>query len=284
MAISFRPLRANSVERYRVAASQTIAVGDPVVMNASGLVQVASATSVKLLGVAAEAIVTTGSVDAEDTIGVFNDPSAHFIVKAGSVTTAQQAKVGDLIDISGSTGAFLANFAAQATGVLEVLAIGSFYDPLQDGATGSKWTDGKDLVVKIAKHALAVEPGTIESAVVPLSLTANGTYATYWSAPVGARVVGVGLVSPTAFASAGGTVLLNVKKTSSAGNTMLNAATFDLETLVADTFTGLTLTATEADLTLAANGLVYVSVVSNNADATGPAESAARLFVRYIAA
>ena len=284
MAISFRPLRANSVERYRVAASQTIAVGDPVVMNASGLVEVGAATSTKLLGVAAEAITTTGSVDAEDTIGVFNDPSAHFIVKAASSTTGQQAKVGDLIDVSGSTGAFLANFSAQATGVLEVLAIGSFYDPLQDGTSGFKWTDGKDLVVKIAKHSLAVEAGAIESVVVPLSLTANGTYATYWAAPVGARVVSAGIVTPTVFASTGGTVLLYVNKGSSGGNTMQSAASLDLEGVSANAYTALTLTSTEADLTLAANGLVYVSVVSNNADATGPAESAARLFIRYIAA
>lgn len=284
MAISFRPLRANCVERYRVAASQTIAVGDPVVMNASGLVVVASATSTKLLGVAAEAITTTGSVDATTVIGVFNDPDAHFIVKAASSTTAQQAKVGDLIDISGSTGVFLANFAAQATGVLEVLAIGAFYDPLQDGTTGYAWTDGKDLVVKIAKHELAVEPGSIEEAVVPVSLTANDTYATYWAAPVGSRMVSVALVTPTVFASTLGTVLLNVKKGSSGGNTVLSAATFDLKTLVADTYTAMALTATEADLTLAANGLVYVSVVSNNADATGPAAGAARLFIRYIAA
>lgn len=51
---------------------------------------------------------------------------------------------------------------------------------------------------------------------------------------------------------AGGTDTLAVKKASSAGNTMLSASTYDMTSLVANTATSMTLTATAADLTLTA--------------------------------
>jgi hypothetical protein len=155
MAISFRPLRCDSVQRYRVAASQTIAVGDPVVMNSSGLVTVGAAASAQLLGVAAEAITTGGSVDAEDTIGVFDDPNALFIARGDAATTGQQALIGDEVDLVGSTGAFFVDIGASATDVFVVRAIGAFYDPLLTGSSGFNWTTGKEIVVQINKHTLA---------------------------------------------------------------------------------------------------------------------------------
>lgn len=155
MAISFRPLRCDSVQRYRVAASQTIAVGDPVVMNASGLVEVGAAASTQLLGVAAEAITTGGSVTATDTIGVFDDPKALFIAKGDAATTGQQALIGDEVDLVGSTGAFFVDIGASATDVFVVRAIGAFYDPLLDGTAGYKWQAGTEIVVQINKHTLA---------------------------------------------------------------------------------------------------------------------------------
>lgn len=116
---------------------------------------------------------------------------------------------------------------------------------------------------------------------VPISLTANGTWATYAEIPKAATVTAISLTTPTVFASTGGTVLLTVKKTSSGGNTMLNAATYDLELASANARTAMTLTATGADLGIAALGLIYIAIVSNNADATGPAESAAQLTIAY---
>jgi hypothetical protein len=55
------------------------------------------------------------------------------------------------------------------------------------------------------------------------------------------------------------------------GNTMLNAATFDLNTLVADTPTPLTLTSTEADLTFNTDDKWLFSIASDDTgmDATG---------------
>lgn len=117
---------------------------------------------------------------------------------------------------------------------------------------------------------------------VPLKLTANGTWATYAVAPkYGATVTAIAVVTPTVFASTGGTVLLSAKKDSSSGNTLFNAATKDLETVTANTLTSLTLTATTADLAFTGNQLIYLSVVSNNADATGPADGGACLVITY---
>lgn len=116
---------------------------------------------------------------------------------------------------------------------------------------------------------------------VPLSLTANGTWATYTALPLAATITSIKLVTPTVFASTGGTVLLTCKKTSSGGNTILSAATYDLETASADTSNAITLTSTGADKAIAAGGLIYIAVVSNNEDATGPAESAGALIINY---
>lgn len=55
------------------------------------------------------------------------------------------------------------------------------------------------------------------------------------------------------------------------GNTMLNAANFSMNTLVADTVTALTLTGTSADLAFSTDDRWTVSLASNDAglDATG---------------
>lgn len=116
---------------------------------------------------------------------------------------------------------------------------------------------------------------------VPISLTANSTYATYVEIPEGGTVSSIALMSPTVFAT--GTITLAVKKTNSAGNTMLSAATYDLTGLSANARTAMTLTSTGADLAISANGTVYIAVVSNNGSATGPAAGAAFLTVTYLA-
>lgn len=116
---------------------------------------------------------------------------------------------------------------------------------------------------------------------VPLKLTANGTWATYTAVPTACTVTAIKVITPTQWSSAGGGVTLAVKKTNSSGNTMLTAATYNLETPAVDTLTNLTLTATSADLGLAANGTIYIAVVSDNADATGPADGAGVLLINY---
>lgn len=117
---------------------------------------------------------------------------------------------------------------------------------------------------------------------VPLAFTANSTWATHVELPEGGTVTAMALVTPTVYAT--GTHVFTVKKGSSAGNTMLNAASFDATTLVANTRLALTPTATAADLVIAANGLIHIAHVSNNGSATGPAAAAAILTITYVVA
>lgn len=117
---------------------------------------------------------------------------------------------------------------------------------------------------------------------VPVKLTANGTWATFAVAPqYGATITGIAVVTPTAFASAGGTVLLSAKKGSSSGNTLFSTATKDLESVGTNTLASLALTSTAADLVFTGNQLIYLAVASNNADATGPADGAACVVITF---
>ena len=80
------------------------------------------------------------------------------------------------------------------------------------------------------------------------------------------EVIGIKLVAETQPDSSTGTYLLTV---AAAGNNLLAVANFDLETLVADTPQTPALTATAADLILAADALVTFTLTSNNLDLTG---------------
>lgn len=136
-------------------------------------------------------------------------------------------------------------------------------------------------VASVTTHTSQIALLQVNTLRIPLTLTANGTWATYAAVPGAATITSIKLITPTVFASTGGTVLLTCKKTSSGGNTILTAATYDLEAAGADTSVGLTLTATGADKAVAANGLIYIAVVSNNADATGPDAAAGCLHINY---
>lgn len=142
--------------------------------------------------------------------------------------------------------------------------------------TGS--LDSRATTLESRATALEARKGSIR---VPVSLVANGTFDTYASLPQAATVTSVKVLTPDVFASAAGTVLLTVKKTNSAGNTILSAATYDLETASADVSNNVSLTATGADKQIAADGLIYFAIVSNNADATGPVDAAGCVVVNY---
>jgi len=83
--------------------------------------------------------------------------------------------------------------------------------------------------------------------------------------PVGVRLAGFEVyIDVVNTVGASTLVLTNVGTT----NTMLSAASFDLTGLAADTMTTMTL-ATEADLRLAANGLMKIGVTSSDAGYDG---------------
>lgn len=126
----FRPVRTDSgqsaVVFYPVAASQTIAKGDAVIL-ASGLVQIAVATSPQLLGVAASLKVTTGSVDRTDRIAVHVAiPGQVFEGQVSGDSTA--ALVGTTADIEGATGVMEVNENASVEDVVNIVGLKSDED------------------------------------------------------------------------------------------------------------------------------------------------------------
>jgi len=116
-----------AVIHFPVAASQTIAKGDAVIL-ASGLVQIAVATSPQLLGIADAAITTSGSVDRDDTVAVVVAlPGIVFEGQCSGDSTA--ALVGTACDIEGATGVMEVNENATTEDVIQVVGLRSDEDP-----------------------------------------------------------------------------------------------------------------------------------------------------------
>ncbi len=127
----FTPIRSDSgqsaVVWYPVAASMTIAKGDMLIL-ASGLVEIAVATSPALLGVAATAIVTGGSVTRADKVGVYVGTAGQVFegqCSGDSVATS----VGAQADIEGATGAMEVNENASVEDVICIVGLRSDEDP-----------------------------------------------------------------------------------------------------------------------------------------------------------
>lgn len=150
MAQSFVPVAATNhmrVNPYKVNTGATIAVGDPVELNASGMVICGTATSATLVGVAAEACT---SAAAGTVIGVYDDPKQVYKAKCDNVAELLQATIGDTVDLIGSTGAFYVNLGASDVDVLRVVNIGQNVDPLLTGTF--PFNAGTEIFVEIALH------------------------------------------------------------------------------------------------------------------------------------
>lgn len=120
------------IQRYYLAASQTIDVGDPVVLNSSGYVELATAATTSLLGICAEKVTASTLGQA---VAVFDDPDLEFEILADNSAQALQTVVAETHDLIVTGGVFYANLDATTTNVLKVLAINTNFDPLLDGAT-----------------------------------------------------------------------------------------------------------------------------------------------------
>ncbi len=97
------------------------------------------------------------------------------------------------------------------------------------------------------------------------SLVANATNTSTVVFPDGAVVTGIRLLTPVLFTTGAITVAIQ----NAAGTTILNAATFDLTGVSANTLTTLILTGTPADLIFAPNSFAKISIASDDAGATG---------------
>lgn len=116
----------NAVIHFPVAASQTIAKGDMVIL-ASGLVQIGLATSPLLLGVADASITTGGSVTRADTVPVTVAlPGIIFEGQCSGDSTA--GLVGTACDIEGATGGMEVNENATTEDVIQVVGLRSDED------------------------------------------------------------------------------------------------------------------------------------------------------------
>lgn len=150
------------IRRYYLAASQTINPGDPVILNASGLVEIGTAATATHLGICAEKVVSSS---AGDPVGVFDDPDLEFEIKADTANQAVRTEVGDTCDLAVSGDVFYANLDAVVTNVLLVTAVNVDFDPLLDGTaiTGSTlagnftppWNNTAKIRCKFALHQLA---------------------------------------------------------------------------------------------------------------------------------
>lgn len=112
------------VKYFPVAASQTIAAGDAVIL-VSGLIQIAVAGSASLLGVARDLVVTTGTVNrVDDVVAVYVADSDT--VFEGQVSGDSDATVvGETHDIEGATGVMEINENATATNVVRIVGLRS---------------------------------------------------------------------------------------------------------------------------------------------------------------
>ena len=116
----FRPFKENhKIEWYNAAASQTIAKGDAVILNANGDSNIGLSNSAALLGVAAGPVTTTAG-DEQTLFPVWVAEYDSMFVGQCSGTYALTLR-GDMVDIEGATGAMMVNENASSTKVLQLI-------------------------------------------------------------------------------------------------------------------------------------------------------------------
>src|SRR3989339_637673 len=128
---------------YVVAASQTIALGDPVIMNSAGRVEVAVAGEIStaiILGVSAS-YVENSTVD--DPIQVYDNPNQIFeaMVSTGALAdpyTTSNVGGNKYFQLAGTTGAFYVNAAAFTNGIFKCVENSSDPEASEVGANQRK--------------------------------------------------------------------------------------------------------------------------------------------------
>ena len=104
---------------YKTAASQTIAAGDWVILNADGDVNIALSNSAALLGVAVGAVTTTASDEQTEILVYVADKNTIFEGQCSGTYSA--ALRGDFVDIEGATGIMEVNEDAGSTKVIQLI-------------------------------------------------------------------------------------------------------------------------------------------------------------------
>lgn len=127
MGVSFKPVNADhggaETIRVKMAASQTIAEGDPVTIS-SGVVSIAAAGDSAIFGIAAEAATSESSGDYYMTVyparpDVIFEGTATGTISIANLYTA----TASCYDLAGSTGAFTVNLSASADDIFQIVDI-----------------------------------------------------------------------------------------------------------------------------------------------------------------
>jgi hypothetical protein len=126
---------------YPVAASQTIAKGDAVILSSGQVAIAVAASSTELLGIAAQA---SASQAANTLIAIYDDPATVFFGRTNA--DASSKTIGAEYDLAGTTGAMQVNVGASSQDLFVLLGTKTGDDNSETGA---------HLMVKINKHALA---------------------------------------------------------------------------------------------------------------------------------
>jgi hypothetical protein len=214
------------------AAAQTIAVGDWVVLDAAGQVELATATTPKFYGVAASAV---SASSAGDPINVYSDPLQKFIGQCSG--TFARSMLDKEVDLEGTTGIQEINENAVLFQVLRIVAI----QPDTEIGANSR------VIVQAAKPQSGNFEGDFETLDVRGAATIGGT------ATVGALTDGVAtldgsgnwtaILALTATGAITGLSLTDGTLTSTAGTITGGVS------ITSTTFTDGTATLTGGDLT-----------------------------------
>ena len=151
--MDFRPIKNAYPRRYPVKASEVIAVGDPVCLDASAktVVKWGNTETKDALGVAASAT-ASGGASAGDYIDVYDDPDCVFIATADA--DVAQTNVGVACDVIGTSGDnFKVDIGTTTTAQFLVMRMLTTDKPLD--TSDWQWGSARRVVGKFVKHVHA---------------------------------------------------------------------------------------------------------------------------------
>jgi len=209
--------------------------------------------------IVAGSALTGGDVYSDD--GIFG--VVHGSVDSGAVAVIDHGGLYDVTKVAGT--AWGAGDRIKWNGTAFDKSTAGTYHAVAELAATSGATSGRVRFLETP----AINPGILaQSYTVRIPVVANSAPTYLWAPPVAGSVASIKIACTTTIASTSGTVLLAGIKVG--GNTLLATASTDIEgTVGAAAPATVPLTATAADLVLAATDVVKLTVTSNNADATG---------------
>ena len=127
MAVSFKPVNSDTVQispiRRKMAASQTIAEGDPVTIS-SGVVSLAAASCSAIYGFAAEAAESEASGDYYMNIWPAHSDAIFLATASTTISISNiDTATADCYDLAGTTGAFTVNVGATGDDIFRIVDI-----------------------------------------------------------------------------------------------------------------------------------------------------------------